>query len=350
MTSTKTTTALTTERPSRPGPGGARGPRLVTDEGFRTTLARLSKLSVEKHFDAYADVDWDAPEMRVAPGDPRWEPPAGDPVTTTDWYRSLGPDERSRYGLYRIAASMKTGWQFENLLQRGLLIRAFRLPNGAPEFRYVHHEIIEESQHTLMFQEVVNRSGLPVRGMPWWGRLGGTVLVGLTARWAPATFFFLVLGGEEPVDHVQKRTLQAGYPHPLVERIMRIHVTEEARHVSFARNSLRRMVPELGRVRRHALAVHVPLLMSAMTDLMLAPQADLRRYCAMPARVARQARRSPEARSMMSDSVRKIRELCDELGLMTGPARFLWRRLGLAHPPSTPTPPAAASTSNPTPT
>ena len=56
--------------------------------------------------------------------------------------------------------------QFENLLQRGLLSYAFRLPNGAPEYRYLHHEIIEESQHSLMFQELVNRSGLPVKGMP----------------------------------------------------------------------------------------------------------------------------------------------------------------------------------------
>jgi hypothetical protein len=320
------TTATTTERPPEA--------RVVTDEGFRTTLARLSKLSVEKHFDAYADVDWDAPDMQVVPGDPRWQPPAGDPAVATDWYRSLDAEGRARYGLYRIAASMKTGWQFENLLQRGLLVRAFRLPNGAPEFRYVHHEIIEESQHTLMFQEVVNRSGLPVRGMPWWARLGGTVLVNATARWAPASFFFLVLGGEEPVDHVQRRTLQVGNPHPLVERIMRIHVTEEARHVSFARHSLRRIVPELNPVRRHLLAGFVPVMMAGMTDLMLGPgpHADMRRHCGIPRSAVRQARRSPEARQLMSDSVRKIRELCDELGLMTRPARFLWRTLGLAQP------------------
>jgi hypothetical protein len=318
-------TTTTTERPSE-----SHG--RVSESGFRTTLARLSKLSVEKHFDAYADVDWDAPDMQVVAGDPRWAPLADDPVAATDWYRSLGPSERSQYGLYRIAASMKTGWQFENLLQRGLLVRAFRLPNEAPEFRYIHHEIVEESQHTLMFQEVVNRSGLPVRGMPWWARLGGRFLVTVWSRWSPAAFFFLVLGGEEPVDHVQRRTLQVGHPHPLVERIMRIHVTEEARHVSFARHSLRRLVPRLGWVRRHMLAMQVPLVMGVMTDLMLAPQDELRRHTAMPRKVARQARRSPEARQLMSDSVRKIRELCDELDLMTRPARFLWRRLGLALP------------------
>jgi hypothetical protein len=302
----------------------------IDDDAFRTTLARLSKLSVERHFDAYADVDWDAPEMQVEHGDPRWVPIAGDPVAATDWYKGLTPEQRARYGLARIVSSMRIGWQFENLLQRGLLIRAFRMRNGSPEFRYVHHEIIEESQHTLMFQEVADRSGLPIKGMPWWARAAGVLVVSVTARWAPAAFFFLVLGGEEPVDHVQRRTLREGHPHPLVERIMRIHVTEEARHVSFARHTLRREVPALHPVRRASLSVVVPVVMAAMTRLMLAPNPEVRRHGGLPRDVARQVMRSAEAHTLFADSVANIRELCEELGMMTRPAKAVWRALGLA--------------------
>ena len=153
---------------------------------------------------------------------------------------------------------MKTGWHFENLLQRGLLMWAMGLPNGSPEFRYVHHEIIEESQHTLMFQEFVNRSGLPVRGMPRWARVLAEVFVVRAARDAPATFFVIVLGGEDPADHIQREELRRGTPHPLVEQIIRIHVTEEARHISFARNYLRQAVPRLGWFRRRRLALQRP--------------------------------------------------------------------------------------------
>ena len=39
-------------------------------------LARLNRASVTRRFDAYRDVDWDAPEYRVDPDDPRWERPA----------------------------------------------------------------------------------------------------------------------------------------------------------------------------------------------------------------------------------------------------------------------------------
>jgi len=56
-----------------------------------------------------------------------------------------------------VATAMQVGTEFENLLQRGLLAYAYRLRPGAPEFRYLHHEVIEESQHTMMFREFANR-------------------------------------------------------------------------------------------------------------------------------------------------------------------------------------------------
>ncbi len=61
---------------------------------------------------------------------------------------------------------MKIGVQFENLLKRGLLAYALPLPNGSSEFRYVYHEVIEEGHHGMMFQEFVNRSGMPIPGLP----------------------------------------------------------------------------------------------------------------------------------------------------------------------------------------
>jgi hypothetical protein len=302
---------------------------VASGAAFAKMVGRLSKLSVDRHFDAYGDVDWDAAEMQVDPADPRWRALAADPVADTGWYRGLTPERRAEFDLYRIAAAMKVGWHFENLLQRGLLVWAMRLPNGAPEFRYVHHEIIEESQHTLMFQEVVDRSGLPVVGMPWIARFIAQLIVGPMARWAPQAFFFLVLGGEDPIDHVQRRELERGEQHPLALRIMRIHVTEEARHISFARSYLRHTVPQMNGLRRRALAVAVPFLMGIMTRLILVPPPDLAKHCGMPGKVGWAAFRSPAGRALLADSARKIRELCEELGLMTRAGRRTWRAMGL---------------------
>jgi len=45
---------------------------------FRQLVSRLSHQSVVKHFDAYADIAWDAEEFRIDPLDPRWELAADD--------------------------------------------------------------------------------------------------------------------------------------------------------------------------------------------------------------------------------------------------------------------------------
>lgn len=304
-------------------------PETAPGTAFEALCARLSRQSVDKHFDAYGDVDWDAPELHVDPTDPRWELHDFDPVAGTDWYRSQPAEVRSRLGLERIAITMRTGWEFENVLQRGLLARAFWLPNGRPEFRYLHHEVIEESQHTMMFQELVNRAGLPTPGMPPVVKRAAERFAVPLARRAPALFFFFVLGGEEPIDYVQRRRLRAGIAHPLLERIIRIHVTEEARHRSFARHYLEREVPRLHPVRRATLSIAVPVLLGVMVRLMLDTPSSFSRPNRIPAGTLRAGRRSDDHRALRSGAVAGIRRLCAETGLLPWWARPLWRVLGI---------------------
>jgi hypothetical protein len=297
-------------------------------DNYRGLIERLSRQSVDKHFDAYADVDWDAPEMQIDPTDPRWQMMADEGLGTTEWYRSLPAEERARIGLYRVVRAMKVGAQFESVLKRGLLEYAWTLPNGAPEFRYIYHEVIEEAQHSLMFQEFVNRSGFDPPGLPWDMRLGAQLVIRM-ARWFPPLFFLFVLGGEDPIDYTQRRELRqhGGQNHPLLERIMRIHVTEEARHLSFARHYLRHEVPKLGPVRKAILALATPLLLGEMARQMLAPSAELAGH-RVPGEVLKQAD-TAEARQFVRDSVAKVRRLCVELGLVNAWSRRLWKAVGL---------------------
>lgn len=303
------------------GPAGA-------NDVFAAMVARLSRQSVDKHFDAYLDVDWEAPEMAIDPEDNRFSLWSFDPLAATDWYRSQPPEVRSCVGLHRIAAAMRTGWEFENVLQRGLLEYAFWLPNHRPEFRYVHHEITEESQHTLMFQEVIDRSGLDIRGMPWRMKVASRPIVWLS-RLFPPLFFLFVLGGEDPVDYIQRRQLRTGQNHPAIERIVRIHVTEEARHISFARQYLKRTVPRLGFLKRRVLGFVAPLLFGTMSRLMCFPSADLVRTYAVPRSQLREQLRSDVGRQVLRDSVAKPRKLCAELGLINPIERQVWRLLGV---------------------
>ena len=298
--------------------------------GWEALLGRLSNLSVTKHFDAYADVDWEAPDMQIRRDDPLWKLREDDPLGATDWYRSLPPESRSALGLDLIASKMKLGLQLESVLKQGLLRFAAELPNGSPEFRYCYHEVIEEAQHSLMFQEFVNRTGFDARGLTGLDRLGSRFVIGLGRRF-PELFFVFVLGGEDPIDHVQRRELRRGAPiHPLSERIMRIHVTEEARHLSFARHYLKRRVPELSRIRRTELAIGAPLVLAAMAQMMLRPSRQIVAEYGIPKAVLDQAyTRNPAHKAATVESLQKVRRLCEELGLLTPANQRFWRILGL---------------------
>ena len=300
------------------------------DGRWHSLLERLNDLSVTRHFDAYADVAWDEPAYAVDVHDPRWELSLDDPLGGTEWYRSLPQPQRAQLGLEVVASNMKAGLQFESILKRGLLEWAMTLPNNSPEFRYAYHEVIEEAQHTLMFQEFVNRSGYDAPGLSRFDKISSRWIIGHGRRF-PQLFFLFVLGGEDPIDYVQRRELRSDREiHPLLERIMRIHVTEEARHLSFARHYLKRTVPSLGRVRRARLAVRAPLILAAMAQLMLKPSSDLVRRHAIPADVVKAAfDDNPRHRAETIASLGKVRKLCEELGLVRRPFTVLWRRLGL---------------------
>jgi hypothetical protein len=182
-----------------------------------------------------------------------------------------------------------------------------------------------------MFQEFVNRSGLPVRGMPVVLRKLAAWFVIPLRRMFPTLFFLFVLGGEDPVDHLQRRVLSDPDTelHPLVDRIMRIHTTEEARHLSFARHYMQRTVPELGFFRRRELALVAPVVLGIMARLMLWPTGDLIRHNRVPRPVVRRANASRAGRQLLKDSVSKTRKLFVELGLITPLSKALWKAAGL---------------------
>jgi hypothetical protein len=184
-----------------------------------------------------------------------------------------------------------------------------------------------------MFQEFVNRSGLDAAGLGPLERFGSRRVVRLGRRF-PQLFFLFVLGGEDPIDYVQRRELRAGHElHPLLERIMRIHVTEEARHLSFARHYLKRTVPGLSRIRRVRLAVAAPVIHGGMAQMMLRPSRQIVDRYQIPRPVVAQAyTRNPVHRAETAASLAKVRTLCVQLGLIRAPFHLLWRLIRLDAP------------------
>jgi hypothetical protein len=303
----------------------------IARESYEALVQRLSRQSVQKHYEAYRDVDWESPELQVDIHDPRWELTAADPLGATAWYQALPPPERARLGIYRTATFMKVGLQFENILSQGLLKFALARPERSVEHRYAYHELIEESHHSLMFAELVRRTGFDIPGLTgFWAKLGERI-ANLGASF-PELFFVFVLGGEDPIDHAQRLALSSERQmHPLMRRISQIHITEEARHLCFARSFLREYVPRLSPRKRALLTLAAPAILRVTAELMLRPSPALVREFQIPAATIEEAfKRNPQYRQLTMDSLTKVRELMEELGLVTRVTAPLWRALGAA--------------------
>ncbi|MCA2207075.1 AurF N-oxygenase family protein [Nocardia rosealba] len=308
----------------------------MTLSTYHDILQGLSEGSVSKHFDPYVDIDWDAPEMAVHSDDRRWIMPTEDPLGRHPWYRAQPEELQIAMGMWRQAGIAKVGIDFEQLLIRGLMQYLISVPNGDPEFRYVTHEAAEECNHTMMFQEMINRIGYrDVIGMgPIDRKL--TMVIWPAVKYFPELFFTLVLGGEEPIDHLQKSLLRGGFDlHPMVHRVMQIHVAEEARHISFAHEYLRKNVPAMHPATRSLLSVLFPVVMRVMLSMIATPPKEFVDKFHVPGEVMREAYwGSTESRHTKRDVFTDVRALATDIGLMNPVAKLVWRALGIDGPVS----------------
>ncbi|MBF6214043.1 diiron oxygenase [Nocardia puris] len=306
-----------------------------TDASYHEILRDLSEGSVHRHFDPYLDIDWDSPDFAVDPTDTRWIMPDEDPLGRHPWYKAQPVERQIAMGMWRQAGIAKVGLDFEQLLIRGLMQYLISVPNGDPEFRYVTHEAAEECNHTMMFQEMINRIGEDVVGMGSIDRKL-TMIIWPAVKYFPALFFTMVLGGEEPIDHLQKSVLRAGEDmHPMVQRVMQIHVAEEARHISFAHEYLRRNVPGLHPVPKFVLSLGFPVAMRVMLGMIMTPPKEFVEKFEIPAHVMRDAYwNAPQSRATKRSIFGDVRALCTDVGLMNPVAKAAWRLLGIDGPVS----------------
>jgi hypothetical protein len=291
---------------------------------FLRLTERLSEASVKRRWEAYRDVDWEAPEHELYPEDPRWEMAAWDPLGASDWYRDQAPERRASIGLRRQAEALKVGIEFERVLSDGLLRFAAQLPNRHPAFRYVYHEITEEAQHSMMFQEFINRSSADPVGAG--DRLHHRLFDRLTEMGSdlPVVFFLVVLSGEEAFDFLNRQVVRTPTSHPLLARISRIHVVEETRHVSFARAFLRDAVPRLGARQLRELRYEAAFAVNWASVPMFDVTPPLLAAMGVPAEVHQAIVESPEARKVRRGSVANVVALCDELGLVDRRLGSIW--------------------------
>ncbi|MFL6108369.1 MAG: AurF N-oxygenase family protein [Marmoricola sp.] len=208
-----------------------------------TLVERLLKSSAKQSYDPDVDIDWDAPEV---PGKWWMQPERMSLYGTTLWDR-LDEEQRILLSKHEVASIASVGLWFEIVLMQLLLKDVYRSDPTSPRTHYALTEIADECRHSTMFGRAIGRFGVPAYGprgsLRSIARLGPAVLRGPSA-------YAGILIGEEPVDRWQRAAMGDDNLQPLIRMVSRIHVVEEARHVTFARDELEKSVRGMNRRER----------------------------------------------------------------------------------------------------
>ena len=137
-----------------------------------------------------------------------------------------------------------------------------------------------------------------------------------------------VLVAEETLDRMQREIMADETLQPLSRTVSRIHVTEEARHVRYAREAVLRQVPRLS---KKELAWH--RTMTAITSWFVVDNLiDPAVYSSVgldPQHAAAVARNNPHHRENRIWMAEKVTAFLAEAGIIAGPSKALWRQASL---------------------
>jgi hypothetical protein len=209
----------------------------------RTTVTRLLKSAARQSYDPDVDLNWDAPEV---PGLWAMQPERMSLYGTRLWDR-LSDEQRKELSKHEVASIASVGLWFEIVLMQVLLKDVYRSDPTDPRTHFLLTEIADECRHSTMFGRAIGAHGVPAYGpRPQIRRLAK--IFPLIARGAGA--YASILIGEEPVDRWQREQMNDSRIQPLIRMVSRIHVLEEARHVTFAREELEKSVARMGRTER----------------------------------------------------------------------------------------------------
>jgi hypothetical protein len=175
-----------------------------------------------------------------------------------------------------------------------------------------------------MFGKAIERVGAkPVRPK----RYQRIIINALPFAFQGPLLWVAALIGEEIFDSLQRQMMDDPDLQPMVQRLMRIHVTEEARHIQFARDGLRKRAPHMRRIPRMFVA-NINGVGGYFFRFLFTNRVPYRR-AGLDAREARRvARRSPHRHEVQIVGFAPLAAFLEEVGLMGRISRRMWRRSG----------------------
>jgi hypothetical protein len=283
-------------------------------------VSHLSDAAHRKSFDPWRDIDWSVPFDDSY----FYLPPDLVSLYGTELWSSMTREQQVRLSMHEASSTLAQGLWFENILGFKLLDYLYRANPHEPHFYWMLQEVADECRHSMMFGEFIRRSGTPWYQPEWWA----TYAANFTRFVAPKVSVFLgVLAAEATTDYLNRRVMLDPGCHPIMRKIARIHVIEEARHLGYARHWLEENYAELALPIRVWIRVQAPIV----TMTLLSQLVNSRVYdeVGLPPNAASLARRNPAQHRFWQDSCAELIEFLDQIGAVNWRIAPVWRVLGM---------------------
>ncbi|WP_240134947.1 AurF N-oxygenase family protein [Streptomyces sp. MUM 178J] len=283
--------------------------------------ARLLESSAKHSFDPDKELDWDAP---LEDGQWFWPPELLSLYGTPLWHR-MSEEQRIELSKHEAASLASLGIWFEIILMQLLVRHIYDKSVTSNHVRYALTEIADECRHSMMFARMIQRSGAPAYPVPRIYHNLARVLK--TISTTPGSFAATLLG-EEILDWMQRLTFPDDRIQTLVRGVTRIHVVEEARHVRYAREELRRQMATAPRWERRLTQVSCGEAARVFSVCFVNPQV-YENVGLDRAEAVAQVRASGHRREIMQTGAKRLTDFLDDVGVLNGLGRRLWKSSGL---------------------
>ncbi len=282
------------------------------------TARRLLRSTARQSYDPDVDLDWDAPLVEGA-----WfMQPERLSLYGTPLWEAMTQEQRVELSRHEVASIASVGLWFELILMQLMVRELYDDDPRSERMQYALTEVGDECRHSVMFGRALARCGVPAYGPSRHvHRLGR----GYKALAGGASAYGSILVAEELLDRWQRELMNDERVQPLIRMVCRVHVLEEARHMTFAREEVERAVRTLGRAQ---LAWHRTLV--AQTAFLVARTlVNPGVYAALgldPVAARRAAFANPAYRDTLAWMGERVTGFLDELGLIGPAERPVWRR------------------------
>ncbi len=275
-------------------------------------VSSLTELPQIRYEDPLARIDWQAVDRECW-----WLPPQLLSLAGVPQFERLDLRTRQRLSHLEYVHLLEAGLWLESQFMARLAHLAHRCSEVERRARFLH-EMREEAGHSLMFIELLQRSGYGVNTQRAFGTRAVDLLGGLLSS-RSALFWAMVVIGEELPDQLNRR-LRRGVEEAtlsrVVYRIADIHSRDEAMHCALAREQCRQSAAQCPAWQRALLAPALSFAIDLYARYVYFPSASTYERAGLaPAWVWRaRAHANPNRRAQVSQMLRPTLDFLNRSG------------------------------------